>query len=185
MRPVQWAVAVSLVCVSILLTVGWSVSYRRPIVVLTFRPGGRPVAVTVGRGIFYGVWGTRVVQRVDASLPVYCLRLPIDEIEGDRDALMQAAQHTGARFQFAFAVDGGGSNLFDMPFAAAGVPLWFLFPILAVVTWRSVAVIGRRYRRCRLGLCPVCGYDVRGITTRCPECGALVVDRTPGVFAGG
>jgi hypothetical protein len=55
----------------------------------------------------------------------------------------------------------------------AFVPYWFLTSVaLAPAAWRG----WRRWlgaRRGRVGLCPACGYDVRGSGGRCPECGRL------------
>ena len=42
---------------------------------------------------------------------------------------------------------------------------WLLFTGPSIFRWR------RRRRRLRSGLCPACGYDLRGGHTRCPECG--------------
>ena len=59
-----------------------------------------------------------------------------------------------------------------MRFRHLHVPLWA--PILvacgAGVFWRRNLTVERK----RLGLCPPCGYDRRGLTidTKCPECGS-------------
>ena len=53
-----------------------------------------------------------------------------------------------------------------------GMPLWSLAVVTAMpcvlwlLRWRV------RRRRDRVGLCPVCGYDLRATPGRCPECGA-------------
>jgi hypothetical protein len=55
------------------------------------------------------------------------------------------------------------------------LPTWSLvsaFTVLpAIVTFRQVRAARRRRRRDRLGLCPLCGYDLRATPGRCPECG--------------
>jgi hypothetical protein len=57
-----------------------------------------------------------------------------------------------------------------------GVPHWFplLFTLVLPAVWLR-AFRRRRYRR-RNGLCPVCGYDLRASTDRCPECGTPIPD---------
>lgn len=83
------------------------------------------------------------------------------------------------------AVGDGPMPLSQLPPTWAGVPGWG-------VAWRetaiSIAALGspasalvlvllvakgpiQRRRRKRRGLCPSCGYDLRGIATGCPECG--------------
>jgi len=61
-----------------------------------------------------------------------------------------------------------------------GAPDWFMSASLALppLFWL------RRFRRerlvrqrCRLGLCRSCGYNLRGIAERCPECGADVSEK--------
>src|SRR5262245_40449774 len=51
------------------------------------------------------------------------------------------------------------------------LPMWV--PTLIFLSTTSVCVISRRRidRRARLGLCPRCGYDLRGSPAACPECG--------------
>ena len=59
------------------------------------------------------------------------------------------------------------------------VPLWPLTMALGLLLWYLWLNPSRQQRkRVRLGLCLRCGYDLRGSTARCPECGtACPMDR--------
>jgi hypothetical protein len=50
------------------------------------------------------------------------------------------------------------------------VPLWPLALVTAAGPGVWVVRHVRRRRRIRGGLCPTCGYDLRGTPDRCPEC---------------
>ena len=63
---------------------------------------------------------------------------------------------------------------------ALSVPLWLPALVLAVLPFASSCSAYRRRRREKSGLCPQCGYDLRGHrpdptlgkpAIRCPECG--------------
>jgi hypothetical protein len=66
--------------------------------------------------------------------------------------------------------------------AAMGVaPFWSIAAITAALPvgwtamkWRSRV---RRRRRCNAGVCAACGYDLRATPERCPECGAVTLQR--------
>jgi hypothetical protein len=54
-------------------------------------------------------------------------------------------------------------------------PIWLPLVLCAwpIAEWQwGVFRDARRYDRVRRGLCPICGYDLRGTSERCPECGA-------------
>jgi hypothetical protein len=66
------------------------------------------------------------------------------------------------------------ANTFDRTWT---VPFWFVLLLFAALPARSVLVLTHHRRtRQRLvaGLCPTCGYDLRGSTERCPECGTPI-----------
>lgn len=56
------------------------------------------------------------------------------------------------------------------------IPIWYLAVLFAVCPiFTCVRGFLRRRRRQRKGLCPECGYDLRGnVSGRCPECGKPV-----------
>ena len=65
-------------------------------------------------------------------------------------------------------------------FVAVAVPYWFLIGVLlALVCFIELPHRHRRRRRKKLGLCLICGYDLRATPHRCPECGTAV-DATMG-----
>jgi hypothetical protein len=60
------------------------------------------------------------------------------------------------------------------------VPDWFLLLLTAVLPAKWLARWGRARKlasREARGLCPSCGYDLRGTPERCPECGSPVNKR--------
>ena len=58
-------------------------------------------------------------------------------------------------------------------FVAIGFPYWALtLLMLTVPIWQLFLLRGRR-RRQLAGMCPVCGYDLRATSDRCPECGTV------------
>jgi hypothetical protein len=52
-------------------------------------------------------------------------------------------------------------------------PYWFLVLILSLLPTVWLLRTLRRRRRVVVGLCTVCGYDLRATPERCPECGAV------------
>ncbi|GMU83361.1 MAG: hypothetical protein AMXMBFR47_32310 [Planctomycetota bacterium] len=81
-----------------------------------------------------------------------------------------------------FTVHRAGGALHE-PFQIVAIPLVpHALPFIANVTiYALVAFVGRnaiplllRVDRRRRGLCATCGYDVRGTTERCPECGNVL-----------
>jgi hypothetical protein len=58
--------------------------------------------------------------------------------------------------------------------------------VALLVCWLLVVRIGviRWNRRFRKGLCPHCGYDMRGSPDECPECGDPRLNGTTREFAG-
>ncbi len=57
------------------------------------------------------------------------------------------------------------------------IPYWVpaaLFALLPAVWLRRHFGLRHRARRLRLGLCLICGYDLRATPERCPECGTPV-----------
>jgi len=56
------------------------------------------------------------------------------------------------------------------------VPCWFPVALMLIGPAVWLARMLRRRRLRSLRICPVCGYDLRASTTRCPECGTPAQD---------
>jgi hypothetical protein len=84
-------------------------------------------------------------------------------------------QNAGNVFLWDVGVGGGGgtvNNNAELRMAFVCVPIWFVVALatLPVGVARTRTVLSRRLRA-RRGMCPDCGYDLRGTPDRCPECG--------------
>jgi hypothetical protein len=87
--------------------------------------------------------------------------------------------YTDAAHSFQYA--SGGTSLFFIPGRSGPFPslflvcynAWIIPPALplAALTARWLWRRRRRVRRRRAGQCVHCGYDLRGLSERCPECG--------------
>jgi hypothetical protein len=67
-----------------------------------------------------------------------------------------------------------GTPMWLMPTWYLYLPCWFPMVVAAFLPglWlRGYSRRRLRHKRKRLGLCPSCGYDLRGSPDRCPECG--------------
>ena len=68
-----------------------------------------------------------------------------------------------------------GAGVVHVTWTAYGMPIWLplvvfmIFPLYWLVI--PLRAARRRRKRRRLGQCATCGYDLRGSSERCPECG--------------
>jgi hypothetical protein len=71
---------------------------------------------------------------------------------------------------FGFALAGGGFGMNDVK--VISTPWWFIAVTLALVAVIP-PMLRQRLRATRRahGRCTRCGYDIRGLSIRCPECG--------------
>ena len=56
-------------------------------------------------------------------------------------------------------------------FASLRFALWMPAVLFGTFLWLSYRPIRRSRKRRKLGLCVKCGYDLRGSSEKCPECG--------------
>ncbi len=62
--------------------------------------------------------------------------------------------------------------LFNRHYRFVLIPLWMLLVPCASAFWFLWWPPHRSRRRRKLGLCVICGYDLRASKERCPECGS-------------
>lgn len=59
------------------------------------------------------------------------------------------------------------------PLFLISIPYWVIALLLSILPVGSIRRWRLRQRRLNLGLCCRCGYELRGSSGRCPECGTL------------
>lgn len=73
-------------------------------------------------------------------------------------------------FFFGTADRNGISSFVNFHMTEASVPAWFVMTVFATPFAIRLVRLFRSRRRNAAGLCPACGYDLRGTPGRCPEC---------------
>src|SRR4051812_11399767 len=96
--------------------------------------------------------------------------------EGEDLWLLGFALTTQRRFPTTVRTVTYGEVLNTMGFV---VPLWAPILLFAVLVILCLKNLRRRARRNRVGLCTVCGYDLRASIDRCPECGTAIAAANP------
>ena len=116
----------------------------------------------------FGAWADR------GSLQVHKITLPQQAIQtfgiADGISFQYGRRLTnltiGWRWQPQYQADNSGWIIY--------VPLYL--PVLFFGGWLAYLLLPlhRRRRRRKLGLCVGCGYDLRGSSEKCPECGEQI-----------
>ncbi len=75
-----------------------------------------------------------------------------------------------------FSVDDSYSGIpkkGDLRVVGLTIPFWACMAVSAILPAYSLLKTRGRQRRRKLGLCALCGYDLRATSYRCPECGTV------------
>ena len=79
------------------------------------------------------------------------------------------------RLGFVFERDSRGQDLYR----ALAIPWWAVAGLFALPPALYLWGWSKRRVERRLGLCAVCGYDLRASSGRCPECGTAIPQSRP------
>lgn len=71
--------------------------------------------------------------------------------------------------------DGKDLAPYQFHYLSVAFPHWLAALLLALPPgWRAYVLVRARRRKTR-GMCPTCGYDLRGGHEKCPECGSPIL----------
>ena len=158
------------------------ISWGRPTVHLRY------VDMLSGDGVLY-LYHHEFITRYDLAASfegdkTFQMKSKLRWLSYDADGLWYKSEnHLGTPWTFSQSLGFHFDD--DQPFSRmdkghiAGVPMWFLTLLTAVLPARVAFHAIRRRRRARLLRCSWCGYDLRASPDLCPECGAAVVRSTP------
>jgi hypothetical protein len=182
-RAARATLTARLLALSTAAAVLYAHSYGACDAVAVFTPGGKPQVAAVYRGGILLVF-TDVPFTQRGMSWEFGVATP-DQYERCREVMDASATTTNkARFGFGYAVGDLRPQYNWKPpgfrFVAVRAPAWLVVAPLALLSVRRLAVPLRRRLRGRRGLCPSCGYDLRGSgSARCPECGDVSAVTTP------
>ena len=148
-----WPAASLLLCAAACAL--WVRSHSHLMAVVPIRTSSHLYGVSVVRG---GVYLLRTEP------PAGSVQRPLVNLPLRKDVSYMTVPHRLAGFGYMRASEG---------FPAVRVPAWFVVLLLGVIPLPTLWSRTRRARRSRAGLCPRCGYDLRGSPERCPECGTV------------
>jgi hypothetical protein len=137
----------------------WAASYYGFHYVTVTLPNGAVLSLQASAGVASVGWIAHGVTTSDTS--------HVTSGVGPPHPLLLAEDFWAAR-GFSWVFDGRVGGRIAMVMS----PHWLVLGIVVLPIIVQFAVLQlRRRRRMRRGLCPHCGYDLRGVAGRCPECG--------------
>lgn len=179
------------IVLSLVTLIAWSRGYQNEYALawhshrVSRSQGGRWERRVTGVSIRYGLLGIGTMQERIAYTPPI-----IDYLRGQDGLSTGTSMSLWCERPITFA---GGFTLRRYDSAPVGVnlgytgwiatvPLWlpaifFAWPL--VLRYRAIWRQARQLDRARNGLCPMCGYNLRGTRERCPECGAKRTETWP------
>jgi hypothetical protein len=158
----------------IVVVVLWARRPRHSEMLIVFSPAGHLQGMATDRvGLLF--FGSDVPFGREYGLTADLISCSRDDFAQAHDVLFDTPSESWHFLGYRFA--GGTldlSNLLTCHYSAIIVPYWFAMLTLFPLPARAVRRTWVTWRRNRSGLCPICGYDLRATSDRCPECGTPV-----------